>query len=159
MSTATLRSGLDGRTWRDVVLAWFVVQWGSAGLWAVAAPRSFYDSFPGGGRQWVAVDGPFNEHLVRDVGGLFLALAALCVYALVARAPAAVRVAGIALLVSGVPHAVYHLATTEVHDSTLDAVASVAGLWAGVVAAAALVWSPTPDRHPVADGRTRSIRR
>ena len=38
-----------------------------------AAP--FYDDFPGLGRSWVAADGPYNEHLVRDVGALNLALA------------------------------------------------------------------------------------
>ena len=40
------------------------------GLWAAVAPQSFYDDFPGAGRHWVAVDGPYNEHLVRDVGVL-----------------------------------------------------------------------------------------
>ena len=44
-------------------------------------PRSFYDDFPGAGRTWVAVDGPYNEHLVRDVGGLNLALAFVAVLA------------------------------------------------------------------------------
>ncbi len=39
-----------------------------AGLWAATTPRSFYDSFLGLHRAWVSVDGPFNEHLVRDVG-------------------------------------------------------------------------------------------
>lgn len=43
------------------------------GAWALLAPASFYRAFPLG-RAWVAVDGPFNEHLLRDVGGLFLAL-------------------------------------------------------------------------------------
>lgn len=31
-------------------------------------PRSFYDDFPGGGIAWVSVDGPYNEHLIRDIG-------------------------------------------------------------------------------------------
>src|SRR4051794_22378518 len=51
------------------------------GLWASLAPRSFYDDFPGAGRQWVAVDGPYNEHLVRDVAVLELALLAVVVAA------------------------------------------------------------------------------
>ena len=38
------------------------------GLWALLAPRSFYDSFPGGsGLHWVAADGPYNRHLVFSV--------------------------------------------------------------------------------------------
>ena len=47
------------------------------GVWAGFFPQSFYDSFPGLGRHWVRVDGPYNEHLVRDVGTLNLGLAAL----------------------------------------------------------------------------------
>src|SRR5207302_1968817 len=54
------------------------------GVWATIAPRSFYNSFPGGGRHWVAVDGPYNEHLMRDFGGLNLALALVTIVALVA---------------------------------------------------------------------------
>ena len=42
----------------------------SSGLWAEFSPRSFYDEFPGGGRAWVAANGPYNEHLVRDFGAL-----------------------------------------------------------------------------------------
>ena len=45
------------------------------------SPQSFYDDFPGLGRAWVSVDGPYNEHLVRDVGALNLALLVLFVVA------------------------------------------------------------------------------
>src|SRR4051812_49195590 len=80
------------------------------GLWAAFAPRSFYDDFPGGGRHWVAVDGPFNEHLVRDVGTLNLALAVVAGIAAFTVVPLLVRVAASALLVNAVPHLAYHLA-------------------------------------------------
>jgi hypothetical protein len=53
------------------------------GLWAGFAPRGFYENFPGAGRSWVAPDGPFNEHLVRDVGVLNLALAVVTIAAAV----------------------------------------------------------------------------
>ena len=44
------------------------------GVQAAFAPRSFFDDFPLG-RGWIAQDGgAYNEHLVRDVGVLFLAL-------------------------------------------------------------------------------------
>ena len=45
-----------------------------AGVWATAAPRSFFTSFPLPGHHRVAALPPFNEHLTRDVGGLCLAL-------------------------------------------------------------------------------------
>ncbi len=36
-------------------------------------PRVFYDRFPGFGMTWVSPDGPFNEHVMRDLDGANLA--------------------------------------------------------------------------------------
>jgi hypothetical protein len=47
------------------------------GLWALSAPRSFYDDYPLAGRAWISTLGPYNEHLVRDVGAGLLALGML----------------------------------------------------------------------------------
>lgn len=105
------------------------------GVWALAAPRSFYDDFPGGGRQWVAVDGPFNEHLVRDVGSLNLALAFVVAIAAVTAAPTLMRVAAGAVLVNGVPHLAYHLAHLDLYD-TSDKVGNAVSLSLAVVVAA-----------------------
>ena len=60
------------RTVSRVILALLAITSVQLGLWATFAPRSFYEDFPGGGRNWVAVDGPYNEHLVRDFGALNL---------------------------------------------------------------------------------------
>lgn len=79
------------------------------GVWAAFMPRSFYDDFPGLGRMWVAPDGPYNEHLVRDVGELNLALAIVTVIALVALTPILVRAVLAGWIVYSVPHLVYHL--------------------------------------------------
>ncbi|HEX6493520.1 MAG TPA: hypothetical protein VF112_08395 [Candidatus Dormibacteraeota bacterium] len=97
------------------------------GLWAEASPRSFYDTFPGFGRQWVAVDGPFNEHLLRDVGALELALATVLAVAVVSLAPVVVRTAAAAALVFATPHLLYHLAHLDVLPAG-DQVANVAVL-------------------------------
>jgi hypothetical protein len=78
------------------------------GGWAAFAPRSFYDAFPGLGRIWVAVDGPFNEHLVGDVGALYLALAAASLVAAATRSVAASQAVGAAWVVFSVPHLIYH---------------------------------------------------
>ena len=43
------------------------------GLWALASPRSFYDTFPFPGWRWVSTLGPFDEHLIRDYGAMNLA--------------------------------------------------------------------------------------
>ena len=111
-----------------------VVASGTVGLWALAAPRSFYDDFPGMGRVWVAVDGPFNEHLVRDVGALNLALAFVAAMALATRSVLVARAAGGAALIYGVPHLVYHAFNQEAFD-TGDSVAMLGGLAFTVVAA------------------------
>ena len=97
------------------------------GVWATFFPRSFYDDFPGMGRVWVAVDGPFNEHLVRDVGQLSLALAVVSLAATVTMQPLLVRVAAAAWLVNAVPHLVYHLRHLEGFD-VVDQVGEVVSL-------------------------------
>ena len=106
------------------------------GVWAQAFPRSFYDDFPGLGRVWVAVDGPFNEHLVRDVGGLNLGLAFVAALALVTASPLAARAAGGAALIYGVPHLTYHALNTE-GFATTDVAAMLASLGLAVLAAVA----------------------
>ena len=97
------------------------------GVWATFFPRSFYDDFPGMGRIWVAVDGPFNEHLVRDVGQLSLAIALVSGVAAWTMNTILVRVAAAAWLVNAVPHFVYHLRHLDAYD-TVDQVGNVLSL-------------------------------
>ena len=64
------------------ILLWILNAIGAfVGVWALVFPREFYDSFPGLGFGAWATDGPFNEHLIRDVGALYLALVAAGVFA------------------------------------------------------------------------------
>ena len=77
------------------------------GLQAAFTPRSFYDDFPLG-RSWVAMDGPYNQHLVRDVGSLNLALVVLVFAALFVGTRVLARTAMIAWLFNAIPHFVYH---------------------------------------------------
>ena len=109
------------------------------GVWATFAPRSFFDDFPGGGRQWVAADGPYNEHLVRDFGSLNLALAAVVGVALVTRAPAAIRAAALAWLVYSIPHFVYHVRHRDLYDMD-DKVLNLVSLAGSVVLPAIVLW-------------------
>jgi hypothetical protein len=110
-----------------IVLAVLAVSGATVGLWATFAPQSFYDDFPGGGRSWVAPDGPFNEHLVRDVGALNLALTVLTVAAAIMLVRSLVVVAALGWLAYGVPHLVYHVRHRDVFD-TGDQVASLTSL-------------------------------
>jgi hypothetical protein len=117
------------------------------GVWAAFAPQSFYDDFPGAGRIWVAVDGPYNEHLVRDVGALNLALAVVAIVALVTLSRAAVLAAGGAWLAYGLPHLVYHLRHLEPLEGA-DQVAVAGTLALNLVVAALVVWTAWRDPRP-----------
>lgn len=116
------------------------------GVWAQAFPRSFYDDFPGAGRVWVAVDGPFNEHLVRDVGGLNLALAFVAGFALVTRSVLVARAAGGAALLFGAPHLLYHATHLDPFD-TADVVANLVALSVAALAGLLALAAPRSDPH------------
>ncbi|WP_338078563.1 hypothetical protein [Amycolatopsis suaedae] len=111
------------------------------GFWAAVLPMSFYSDFPGFRPGWVSADGPFNEHLVRDVGGMFLALGVLAVGAFVMRTNAVARLTGLAWLVFGVVHAAYHLLHLHVFEP-VDQVINAVGLVGLVVLAAVVVFLP-----------------
>lgn len=113
------------------------------GGWAAVVPRSFYDFFPGLGSVWVAVDGPYNEHLVRDVGALYLALAAASIVAAASHRADAARAVGVAWIVFSIPHLTYHLAHLE-GFAVRDVVGQVLALSATVVLAAPLVAPARP---------------
>jgi hypothetical protein len=112
-----------------IALAWsaFLV-----GVWATFAPRSFYDSFPGGGREWVSPDGPYNHHLVSDVGELNLALFVVTLAALITVNQLLVRVTAVAWLVYGIPHFLYHATHTDPFE-TSDVVAALTSLSLAII--------------------------
>jgi hypothetical protein len=90
-----------------VVLAAFGAVQLINGLWALLAPRSFYTEFPFG-RGWVELLPAYNEHLMRDVGGLYLATAGLFVGAAVVMRRVTVVIACASWLLFALPHAIYH---------------------------------------------------
>lgn len=97
------------------------------GVWALLAPQSFYDNFPGFGQAWVSVDGPYNEHLLRDVGALNLMLLVVLGAAALRPTRDLLAVAGLGSLVWGVPHLIYHLVNTDGFNG-FDLVVSLGGL-------------------------------
>jgi hypothetical protein len=96
------------------------------GIWGLLAPHSFYTSFPGDGRHWVSVLGPYDEHLVRDFAAMELGFAVLLACAAVWFERRLVLVAGAAFLAATIPHLAYHLTMTRMF-STSDNVASLGG--------------------------------
>lgn len=118
--------------WLRIVLAVMAASGAVVGAWALLAPGSFYDDFPGGGRHWISADGPFNEHLLRDFGGLNLGLAAVALIAAVTLGAVVVRAAAVGSLLYGVPHLLYHLNHLDKYDAS-DQVANIASLSIAVV--------------------------
>jgi hypothetical protein len=92
------------------------------------APRFFYDQFPGFGMTWVSLDGPFNEHLMRDLGGANLALTFLVFLAIARPSAYLVRGVSIAILIAQAPHFVYHALHVELLPDTLERVLQTASL-------------------------------
>jgi hypothetical protein len=120
-------ASMNYRRWTRIALGYLSLLSLEIGLWAQFAPRSFYDHFPGLGRTWIKVDGPYNEHLVRDVGGLNLGLAAVLIIAMITLSRTTIIAASAASLLYGVPHLVYHIANTDDLE-TSDVATSIGGL-------------------------------
>jgi len=107
------------------------------GFYALLAPRSFYDDFPVG-RGWVEALPAYSEHLVRDVGALFLATAVVLGAAAIWLDRRLVLVALASFLVFSVPHTIYHLLNLA-GISTGDAIVEGALLVLTVIAPLALL--------------------
>ncbi len=88
------------------------------GLWALFAPLGFQNEFPGLGRQWLPPLGPYNEHLITDVGATFLALTALAFLAAWWLSRPLVLATLIAWLIYSVPHFWFHANNMGVYEIT-----------------------------------------
>ncbi|WP_260860633.1 hypothetical protein [Mycobacterium tilburgii] len=80
-------------------------------MWSwLSDAANWYNTFPGMGRSWLPVLVPYNEHLVTDVGGMYLGLAALSVLTLVNLSNSALRlVTAVSRTVFNLLHLIYHL--------------------------------------------------
>ncbi|RBY89696.1 hypothetical protein DQ241_08080 [Blastococcus sp. TF02A-30] len=130
-------------------MLWLLVLLGLyVGTWAAFFPASFYESFPGPFSSWIALDGPYNEHLIRDVGTFNLGLAAASAAATRYRDPAPGLVVGLAWIVYSLPHLGYHLRHLD-HLGAADVVGQVVSLSSTLVLALPLllpVRAAAPDR-------------
>lgn len=97
------------------------------GAWAAAWPRGFYHDFPWPGHPWVALLPAYNEHLIRDFGGMNLALAVVFGVAAATLDRRLTRTVLVAYLVFAMPHLVFHL-NHLAPFGTVDAVAQSAAL-------------------------------
>ncbi|HEX2040287.1 MAG TPA: hypothetical protein VHF47_11220 [Acidimicrobiales bacterium] len=119
-------------------LAYLALGAASVGVWATPAPRSWFDDFPGGpAGEWAAALPPYNEHLVRDVGALYLGFTVLFAWALWRPARSLVVPLAVAWIVAQVPHLVFHVLTDD-RLSSGDRLLQNGALIAFVVVAAAV---------------------
>ncbi len=86
------------------------------------------------------MDGPYNQHLIRDVGSLNLALVVLVFAALFVGTRTLARVAMVVWLVNAVPHFLYHLGHLSMDMSGGDKIGIVATLGFAVVAPIVVLW-------------------
>ena len=135
-----------------LLLAWFAFFGLVAGGWQQFAPESFYADFPGLGHHWVSPDGPYNEHLLRDVGQGNLAFGTVALVALLTGGIWLARATGLAAVVAGVPHQIYHQHNVHVLPTTTDEVLQTVTLSAVTASAIALAVLAFPAR-PQQPGR------
>lgn len=109
------------------------------GALAAFAQRTFYDDFPFFGN-WVALLPPYNEHLVTDVGGLYLGFALLFGWAARALEPTLVRAACAAFLLSATIHLIFHAGHLD-GFGTVDGIAEIVALAALLVPPAIAIWA------------------
>jgi hypothetical protein len=124
------------------------------GLPALFAPRSFYDDFPGL-RHWVDLLPPYNQHLVTDVGGLYLGFA--IVFAWAAWRPVRELVLAVCAgwTFAAIAHFIFH-ATHLDNFGTGDAIAELVSLAFPLLLPAAAVLGLRSSERPIESGRPLS---
>jgi hypothetical protein len=116
------------------------------GATAAFAPHTFYADFPFI-THWVELLPPYNEHLVTDVGGLYLGFAVLFGWAAWTLDRTLVRAVCIAWLLAATIHLIFH-ASHLAGFSTGDAIAEIVSL--------ALLLIPPPLAIWATDSGTRT---
>lgn len=112
------------------------------GFTASVLPRTFYEDFPFVAH-WVNLLPPYNEHLVTDVGGLYLGFAVLFAWSAWTLERTLVRAVCAAWLLTSTLHLIFHAGHLE-GFSTGDAVAELASLALLVGAPLAALWASFP---------------
>jgi hypothetical protein len=121
-SLADMRSAGVARA----ALVILVLSAASVGIPAALAPHAFYSDFPFLAH-WVDRIPPYNEHLVTDVGGLYLGFTVLFAWAAWTLQPTLVRAVCSAWLLAAALHLGFHATHLENFD-TADAIAELSSL-------------------------------
>ncbi len=112
------------------------------GATATLAPRTFYDDFPFLAH-WVDLLPPYSQHLVTDVGGLYLGFAAILAWAAIALDRTLVLAVCAGWLLAATVHLLFHVTHLDRFGSA-DAVAEIASLALLLVPAPVAIWAVGP---------------
>jgi hypothetical protein len=96
-------------TWLRIGLAFLAATNIFTGFWASVDPEGWWESFPGFGHAWIIGFGSYNEHLVRDVGGFFLAFGILFALAAIFLEKRFAGATMLAWLFFAAPHLAFHM--------------------------------------------------
>jgi hypothetical protein len=110
------------------------------GLWAQFLPSSFYLYFPNFSWAWIDIDGPYNQHLIRDVGGLNLALSVLIFLALTRLEPVLLRAVALSTLFYQIPHTFYHVIHLPLLPTTIQQTTQTFFLVLGIFASLVILF-------------------
>jgi hypothetical protein len=112
------------------------------GLTATVVPHTFYDDFPFV-THWVELLPPYNEHLVTDVGSLYLGFAVLLAWAAWTLDRTLVRAVSVAWLLAAAIHLAFHAGHLDNFGSG-DAIAEIASLALLLAPPPVAVWAIEP---------------
>ncbi|HEV7771809.1 MAG TPA: hypothetical protein VGO48_00825 [Conexibacter sp.] len=113
------------------------------GLVAAFAPRTFYDDFPYVGH-WVDRLPPYNEHLVTDVGALYLGFALVLAWAAATLRRDLVQAACAGWILFSVLHFVFHVRHLD-GFGTGDAVQELVSLAVVIALPLIALWAARPS--------------
>lgn len=122
-------------------LAYLAVVGIVVGIWALGFPTDFYNAFPGCGRTWVSLDGPYNEHLVRDVGGFYIGTGVLAAFGFFRPAMVHPLVVGLSTFSFNLPHLIYHYSKLSLFASPIDQIGNAVALGLALIASIMLIFS------------------
>jgi hypothetical protein len=125
--------------WIQILLGINLVSLLPLAIWPLVSPTNFYDTFPGGPYHWIDINGPYNEHFLRDFGALNAALVVIIVFALWKPSVALLQATGLALAVYALPHAIYHLSHLDVYEPS-DKFVATAPLVLQIFMGLAIAW-------------------
>jgi hypothetical protein len=133
-----MRSPLSAR----LALGFLLIAALSVGLPATVAPHTFYDDFPFVAH-WVELLPPYNEHLVTDVGGLYLGFSVLFAWAAWTLDRTLVQAVSVAWLLAAAIHLLFHAGHLG-NFSTADAIAEITSLALLLIPPPIAVWAVNP---------------